>query len=147
MANDDVGYGKPPPGFQFKPGTSGNPKGRPKRRAADVAAVVKETLNAPVQYREQGRSKTTTRTELGLMKLVEQAVKGDLKSAEHILTLRAQALRDGDAGVETIEVSDWIPEFPGQTAEQKTRSFAESHEVAASEWWHGAAPSSAKSIV
>jgi hypothetical protein len=28
----DVGYGKPPADTSFKPGQSGNPKGRPKRR-------------------------------------------------------------------------------------------------------------------
>jgi Family of unknown function (DUF5681) len=31
MADDDVGYGRPPKKFRFKPGVSGNPKGRPKR--------------------------------------------------------------------------------------------------------------------
>lgn len=28
-SDDDVGYGKPPKTYQFKPGKSGNPKGRP----------------------------------------------------------------------------------------------------------------------
>ena len=135
MLDEPVGYGKPPKEHQFKPGTSGNPRGRPKRSAATVAEVIKDTLNTPIQYQEQGRRKTATRTEFGVKVLVDNAVKGDQKAAEHILTLREQALRSGDAGSERVEVSDWIPDFAGQTAEQKTGSVAESRPASASEWW------------
>lgn len=31
----DVGYGKPPQESRFKPGSSGNPKGRPRKRKSD----------------------------------------------------------------------------------------------------------------
>jgi hypothetical protein len=76
MTDDEIGYGQPPKRSQFKPGVSGNPQGRPKRKPAAVSEVIKTTLSAPIQYREQGRTKTATRAEVGLKKLVENAVMG-----------------------------------------------------------------------
>ena len=35
--SDDVGYGRPPKHTRFKPGQSGNPKGRPGGKAATKA--------------------------------------------------------------------------------------------------------------
>jgi hypothetical protein len=120
MASYDVGYGKPPKHSQFKPGQSGyNPTGGRKRRAADVAAVIKETLNEPIQYREQGRTKTTTRTELGIRKLIESAVRGDLSAAKQLLAIRAQAMRGGDSGVEKIVVSNLCDDLLWQDGEHR----------------------------
>jgi Family of unknown function (DUF5681) len=130
MADDEVGYGIPPKHSQFKPGFSGNPKGRPKRDPAAVSDVIKTTLNAPVQYREQGRTKTATRTELGLKKLVQNAVNGDLKAAAALLEFRIQASRNGDVGVETVEITNWLEDYPGQTAEQKSQDTAVSGQPA-----------------
>jgi hypothetical protein len=110
MSDYEVGYGKPPRHSQFKPGVSGNREGRrPKLKPAAVSEVIKTTLNAPIQYRENGRTKTTTRTEFGLRKLVENAVNGDLSAAATLLEYRIQASRYGDIGVETIQVTGGLP--------------------------------------
>jgi hypothetical protein len=124
MADEKVGYGRPPTKSQFKSEVSGNPRGRPKRGPAAVSDVIKTTLNAPVQYREHGRTKTATRTELGLKKLVQNAVNGDLKAAAALLEFRIQASRNGDVGVETVEITNWLEDYPGQTAEQKSQDSA-----------------------
>jgi len=129
MADDKIGYGSPPKRSQFKPGVSGNPKGRPKRNPTAVSEVIKNTLSAPIQYREQGRTKTATRTEIGLKKLVENAVKGDLTAATTLLQYREEASRYGDVGIETIEINNWWEDYPGQTAEQKSRESAISNQV------------------
>lgn len=42
-ANYDIGYGKPPKEHQFKPGQSGNPKGRPKK-----PKTIKEALQKAI---------------------------------------------------------------------------------------------------
>ena len=124
MADDKIGYGKPPRKSQFKPGVSGNPKGRPKRNPTAVSDVIKNTLSAPIQYRDRGRTKTITRTEAGLKKLVENAVKGDLAAAATLLQYRERAPRHGDVGTETIEVTNWWEDYAGQTADQKSRESA-----------------------
>ncbi|MGY4471966.1 hypothetical protein ACVWWK_007675 [Bradyrhizobium sp. LB9.1b] len=93
MTDDATGYGRPPKQFQFKPGRSGNPKGRPKRKPTALADVIKEALIAPIQYREQGRTRTTTRTEFGLKMIVDRAVKGDIDAAALILKIHTEALR------------------------------------------------------
>jgi hypothetical protein len=74
MSDDGVGYGKPPKRSRFKPGVSGNPKGRPKRRPVELAGLIESVLSAPITFKEGGRSKTTTRYELSLKKLIEHAV-------------------------------------------------------------------------
>ena len=118
MADDKVGYGRPPKKSQFKPGVSGNPKGRPKRDPAAVSEIIKATLNAPIQYRERGRTKTATRTEIGLRKLVENAVNGDLTAAATLLEYRIQASRYGDIGVETVEVIGGLPRTDGKKSQE-----------------------------
>jgi hypothetical protein len=62
-------------------------------------------------------------------------LKGNVKSAETLLKLRAHAQRYGDAGVQRILMSDWLPDHPGQTGEQKTREFATKNEAELPDWW------------
>jgi hypothetical protein len=115
-----VGYKNPPKEHQFKSGVSGNPKGRPKRDPAAVSNVIKNTLDATIQYVERGRTKTITRTEVGLKKLVQNAVNGDLKAADALLEGRMHAGRHGDAAIETIEILNSLDSYADQTAQEKS---------------------------
>ncbi|MEO1324462.1 MAG: DUF5681 domain-containing protein [Pseudomonadota bacterium] len=75
MSEDyEVGYGRPPQHTQFKPGQSGNPKGRPKR-SKTITALLKEELEAKIAVTEKGVSKTLTKREA----IVRQVVNGGLK--------------------------------------------------------------------
>jgi hypothetical protein len=121
MASKKVGYGNPPDATKFKRGLSGNPKGRPKRKSTAFGEIIRNALNSPIQYHEKGRAKTTTLRELTLKLLTERAAKGDLAAAEHVLKVRAQAKRDGEMGIETLRIIDWLPDRDGQTGEQKTQ--------------------------
>ena len=55
--------------------------------------------------------------------LVDRAVSGDLEAAQIVLKIRERAERYGDAGVEQIEISDWLPDYPGQSGEQKAQDL------------------------
>jgi Family of unknown function (DUF5681) len=135
MASYEVGYGKPPLSGRFRAGVSGNPRGRPKRKALALAERIKTALNAPIEYRERGRTKVATRRELGLKVLVDRAINGDLDAAEQVLKIRARAERYGDPGIDPVLVENWIADYPGQTADQKTREFAAGRDATPAEWW------------
>jgi hypothetical protein len=53
-------YRRPPEATRFKPGQSGNPKGRPKGSRNFSTAIEKE-LNARVVVNENGKRRTITR--------------------------------------------------------------------------------------
>lgn len=139
MSEDEVGYRKPPKGSRFQKGVSGNPKGRPKRKPLAPSDIVEKVRNAPVEYREGGRKRTAPRHELTVMTYVRRALRGDVRSAEALLELREHAQRVGGAGARVIEIDDWLPDYLGQTGEQKTRESAMQNEANASQEWESPA--------
>jgi hypothetical protein len=129
MTDYEIGYGKPPKMSRFKPGVSGNPKGRRKRQLTPLAEIIRRVLSTPVQIQRRGRTKTTTYAELVLKGLIDRAMKGHLGAADLVLRVRAHAQKFGDAGVDWLEISDWLSDYPGQTADQKTEEFAASRDA------------------
>jgi len=92
--NSEVGYCRPPKEHQFKPGKSGNPKGRPKG-AKNEATILRNILNRRIEVREGGRARKISVLEAMLLKFVDDALKGNPKSA--IFLLNRYRLADGDA--------------------------------------------------
>jgi hypothetical protein len=135
MSCDDVGYRKPPKNTRFKAGVSGNPKGRPKRSPVALTEIVGKVLNAPIEYRDRGQTKVASRLEVSLKLLVDRAVKGSIHDAGRILAARAHAQQFGGVGMERLIITDWLPDYPGQTADQKTREFATTGDASPLEWW------------
>ncbi len=131
---DDDGHSKPT-STRFRPGVSGNPKGRPKRGPMALADTIRDVLDAPVQYREHGKVQQASHRELRIKMLIERAVKGDVGAADLVLKTRAQALKLGNLGIQRLLIEDWLPDYPGQTADQKTREFAEKGDAKPQEWW------------
>jgi hypothetical protein len=85
--DDEVGYCKPPKRTQFKPGQSGNPKGRPKG-AKNFSTKVHEVLSLPVKI-TQGKRQTSVPTDVAvLMRIREKALNGDLRAGERLLAFR-----------------------------------------------------------
>lgn len=135
MAKNDVGYCRPPKHSRFKPGVSGNPKGRPRHTVLAAAEVIENILNAKAEYTERGIVKKAARWELSVTALVNRAVKGDMKAAEMLLDLRDHMERYGEQRAQRIQISDWMPDYPGQTAEQKTRETALLSDAEPDAWW------------
>ena len=84
-----VGFGKTPPATKFKPGKSGNPKGRPKK-ALGIKTMVRKAAEAPVEYLHKGKAKKSVRLQVGLDQLCIKASKGELKAIEVAARLYAQ---------------------------------------------------------
>jgi hypothetical protein len=81
---DKVGYKRPPTKSQFKPGRSGNPKGRPKG-AKSFATVLEAELTATVPVTMNGKRKKLTRRAAIVKQFVNRAVNGDTKSTLIVL--------------------------------------------------------------
>jgi hypothetical protein len=100
----DVGRGKPPKAGQFKPGQSGNPKGRPK--GASLRDIVQRIANETVD-REWARLRdldpSLTRLEGVVARLFQNAQLGDVAAIKQVLELarRTEApAADEDVGTE-----------------------------------------------
>lgn len=73
----DVGYGRPPKHTQFKPGQSGNPRGRRPKREVIVERAA-ELLSEPVRARDKsGRPRTIRMLEASYLALCRKALKGE----------------------------------------------------------------------
>jgi hypothetical protein len=81
-----VGYRHPPLATRFRPGTSGNPRGRPKG-ARNLATVVAATLAERVVVTENGRRKRITKLEAAVKQLVNRAASGEARSMRLLLAL------------------------------------------------------------
>ena len=71
----DVGYGKPPRQHQFRPGQSGNPRGRAKG-VKNESTLLHDLLHRKVEIREGGRTRKIIVFEAILLRFTESALKG-----------------------------------------------------------------------
>jgi hypothetical protein len=83
-SDDDVGYGKPPRSHQFKPGRSGNPRGRPKG-VKNEETILRELLHHKVVLNERGKSRKIILLEAILRKVAEDCLRGNVKSVAFLL--------------------------------------------------------------
>jgi len=71
---DRVGRNRPPKRSQFKPGQSGNPRGRPKR-SKNLRTVVSEVMTQNVTYPNKGKRITVPAAQAALNKALGTALK------------------------------------------------------------------------
>jgi hypothetical protein len=91
---DDVGYGKPPRAHQFKPGKSGNPKGRPKG-VKNEGTILRELLQQKISLNERGKARRITIHEGIFRRIIEDCLRGNTKSAAFLLN-RHHAMTSGE---------------------------------------------------
>jgi hypothetical protein len=92
--DSDAGYGRPPRAHQFKPGQSGNPRGRPKG-AKNESTILREIFERKIESRSEGRSRKITVLEGILLRITEDSLKGNTKSAAFLLN-RYAAMVSGE---------------------------------------------------
>jgi len=94
MSDDyEVGYGKPPKSGQFKPGHSGNPKGKPKG-AKNLKTELEEELHEMIAIKEGGKQKKVSKQKAMLKSMMAKAVQGDAKAANLIIGMVYRLLND-----------------------------------------------------
>jgi hypothetical protein len=92
MSADDpddlkVGYGRPPIHSRFKPGQSGNPRGR-KKGTLNFATDLKRTLETPITINDPGKKPRKVSTQMAaLLRLREKALKGEQRALDRVVEL------------------------------------------------------------
>jgi hypothetical protein len=104
---DGVGYRRPPRHTRFKPGQSGNRKGRPKG-SRNFGTVIQEELNARIVISENGRRKTISKKQAVAKQLVNKAATGDPRAMPVLLNENRihEASAGRDASSDTSDAED-----------------------------------------
>jgi Family of unknown function (DUF5681) len=89
----DVGYRKPPEATRFKPGKSGNPKGRPKGTFS-LATDLSAELGEPITVREGGRPRRISKQRALIKSLMGKALQGDVCATTVLLALYARVISE-----------------------------------------------------
>ncbi len=82
----EIGYCKPPAASRFKPGQSGNPKGRPKKQSSS-SNVLENALRRKVRIIENGLEQRCENIEVLFRSLVSRAIKGDNRATQLLVQL------------------------------------------------------------
>lgn len=82
----EVGYGRPPVATRFKPGQSGNLRGRPKG-SKNVDTILRDVLMQQITVLDGGKRRKITVFEVFLKRLSKQALEGDAKSGDKMIRL------------------------------------------------------------
>jgi hypothetical protein len=99
-----VGYGKPPKRTQFKPGQSGNPRGR-KALSGNVWNEARLAFAEPMRVKEGNAARNIPMAEAYVRKRVSDAIRGDwrafnwvLKQLEKIKHIMPRTLEQDQSG-------------------------------------------------
>src|SRR5579883_296641 len=102
----DVGYGRPPKETQFKPGKSGNPKGRPKGTRSP-AAILQAIIAQRVAVTKDGKTCWLSTLEITFRQLANDAMRGDQKAIKLLLSL---VERYGEAPEVQLRIEELLAE-------------------------------------
>jgi hypothetical protein len=101
-ANDQVGYAKPPRAKQFKKGTSGNPRGRPK--GSGMRDAVDKVLGRKVAVTVDGQRLMVPLTEALLMQAAQSALTGNAAARRDVLKIAGQ---EEEAKSKDVDAAPW----------------------------------------
>ena len=118
----EVGYGKPPKATQFKPGQSGNPRGRPPG-SLSLAEEARKLLDEMVETKSGG-AKIPRRRQL-VRSMYAKAVQGNVNAFNALLRLSAEAeVQNAGGPISAAEMSEedvrFLMELQKETARQDT---------------------------
>ena len=90
----EVGYGKPPKSTQFKPGQSGNPKGRTKGSRNGIYTYIQRELNSSITLTD---GSTITKEQGFARQLTNKALRGDIQSQKLLFNIHQKGQRKDKA--------------------------------------------------
>ena len=98
----EIGYAKPPKKSQFKPGESGNPKGR-KKGVKNFNSYLKDAGSERVTVTMSGVKRSVPLVQASAIQVAQKAAKGDLKALAFI----ANAFPDDPAQSDPLGTRQW----------------------------------------
>jgi hypothetical protein len=81
-----VGYRRPPKANQFRPGETGNPRGRPKG-SRNIRTVLFDVIGKKIAVTENGQTRRLPALEVMLRRLVNDAVRNDPRAIKLIVSM------------------------------------------------------------
>lgn len=90
----EVGYGKPPRSTQFKPGQSGNPKGRTKGSKNGIYTYIQRELNSSITLTDGSK---ITKEQGFARQLTNKALRGDIQSQKLLFNIHQKGQRKDKA--------------------------------------------------
>ncbi len=84
-----IGYGRPPLGSRFKPGASGNAKGRPKN-SKNLRTLIREAMTTTISVKEGSASRRVSKLEGVVLRQLQNALKGSDRSALAVIKMAMQ---------------------------------------------------------
>lgn len=108
MSDDsNPGYKHPPKAGQFKPGQSGNLRGRPKG-SRNLKTDLNKMMRKRIVLTEKGKTRQISGQEAVLLSLLKRVMEGDVRAANSILTMvmKLNPPEPLDDGNEEISDSD-----------------------------------------
>lgn len=112
--NYEVGYGKPPVSGRFKPGHSGNPKGRPKGRKS-CETIIDDMLNKKLKVRVGNETQTLSQIEAIIMRIVNDALQGKSRAIDQLFKMMATVSSQSDETSEATPEVGYDPEDDQET--------------------------------
>lgn len=100
----EVGYGKPPKATQFKPGQSGNPRGRPQKDVS-LRGLIEDELDRKIVVKDGGYPVTMKKREVIARRLVDQACQGDARA----LRAMREVLRETNPALAAPQTGKSVP--------------------------------------
>ena len=88
-----IGYRKPPKATRFKPGQSGNPKGRLKG-SPNLASDLSAELGEQITVREGGQARHISKQRALIKSLMAKALQGDVRATTALLALYARVISE-----------------------------------------------------
>ena len=89
----DVGYCAPPKATRWKPGQSGNPRGRPKG-SFNLATDLSAELGEQITVHDDGKPRRITKQRALVKSLMAKALQGDVRATTALLALYARIIAE-----------------------------------------------------
>ena len=108
-ASYEVGYGKPPRETRFRPGRSGNPRGRPKKPKSIQERFERE-LARKVPVRDDDRVRKIPKIDLWVRRVIADAIQGSHQASRILIEMRAASDEEIAKGVAEKNIEELTAE-------------------------------------